>query len=470
MSRRVFDVVVVGGELCGLAAAALLAQAGKRVALIDDDDRFARVLGDRLCPIAPSLWRMPPQGPVAALFDGLGLKSDARRLLGDATALGVVDDDDLRCVVPVSEDARSREFGRCFGAPRGAVMAGALGAFDATSRAALFAELGTLHEDGWWFQARRARRRWQALGAVGRVDDVDASVQPLWGDGDALAPVLAQLRPFVQCRAEAAPRGLAGFVAATQLCAGVPTAFPLGARPALHDLLRRFVLQHGGEAFADRVEAVSVDGPRVLGLTTASQRLEIAPRVVVDATVGRDLARRLPISRRQARLLAQQARVVDAGGASAVRWLLPVQALPRGMPTTVLVLGEGAPPVLVAVSPGALVADAGKTTQLDDRLACVTAVATTLDVGLITAVLERLLPFASASIRAHDVVDARGFHGPLSILDSQHPLGGRRPRTPFSNLVRAGRDLAPAYGIDGELLTARSVVAIVDQSFPPPPK
>ena len=44
----VFDVVVVGGELCGLAAAALLAHAGKRVALVDEDERVARLLGDRL--------------------------------------------------------------------------------------------------------------------------------------------------------------------------------------------------------------------------------------------------------------------------------------------------------------------------------------------------------------------------------------------------------------------------------------
>jgi phytoene dehydrogenase-like protein len=470
MSRRVFDVVVVGGELCGLAAAALLAHAGKRVALIDEDDRVARVLGDRLCPVAPSLWRMPQQGPVAAVFEGLGLKADARRLLGDTTGLGVVDDDDLRCVVPTGEEARVRELSRCFGATRGAALAAKLDAFDGGARAALVAELATLHEDGWWFEARRARRRVAALGDAGRLEGVDDGVRALWGDGDALAPVVGQLRHFVQCRADADVRGLAGFVAASQLCAGVPTAVPLGARPALHDLLRHFVLHHGGEAIADRVESFAVDGSRVTTLTTTAQRLEILPRVVIDATVTRDLATRLPPSRRQAKLLAQQGRVTDAGAALAVRWLLPARALPRGMPPTLLVLAEGGPPVLVAVSPGALPADAGKTTHLDDRLVCVAATATTPDTDLLSDVLRRVLPFADDAVRARDVVDARGFHGPYTAAEAPHHLGGRRPRTPFKNLMRAGRDLAPHFGIDGEIVAARSVVALVDRALPPPPK
>jgi hypothetical protein len=470
MSRRVFDVVVVGGELCGLAAAALLSHAGKRVALVDEDDRVARVLGDRLCPLSPSLWRMPQQGPVATLFEGLGLKSDARRLLGDTVGLGVVDDDDLRCVVPVGDDARVRELSRCFGETRGAALAAALGAFDGGARAALLAELATLHEDGWWFEARRARRRVQALGAAGSIDGVDDGVRSLCGDGDALAPVVAQLRPFVQARADGDGRGLGGFVAAAQLCAGVPASVPLGARPAVHELLRNVVLHHGGEAIADRVETVTLDGARIGALTTADQRLEILPRVVIDATVRRDFAARVPASRRKAKLVAQQERVVEQGSATSVRWLLPVRALPRGMPPTLLVLAEGGPPVLVALYAGTLASDVGKSTVLDDQLICLVATATTPDDRVITATLQRLVPFADDAIRARDVVDARGFHGPLTVKDPQHHLAGRRPRTPFSNLVRAGRDLAPAFGVDGELVSARSVVALVERALPPAPQ
>ena len=57
-------------------------------------------------------------------------------------------------------------------------------------------------------------------------------------------------------------------------------------------------------------------------------------------------------------------------------------------------------------------------------------------------------------------------HGGFVVKDSEHALGGRRPRTAWANLVRAGRDLAPAWGIDGELVAARSVVAVVEQGLP----
>jgi hypothetical protein len=488
MSRRVFDVVVVGGELCGLAAAALLAHAGKRVALIDDGDALVRPLGDRLVPLAPTLWRMPAAGPVATLFETLGLKADARRLFGDAVGLGVVDDDDLRCVVPVGEDARVRELGRCFGAARGGTLAAALGGFDGNRRAPLLAEAATLHEDGWWWQARRARRRVAALGDIGHLDGADEQVSALWGDGSGLAPVLAQLRPFVQARGASNDRGLSAYLAATQLVAGVTATLPLGARPALHELLRNVVLSHGGEVIADRVDRVVVDGRRVAALSTSAQRTEIVPRAVVDATHARDLVTRLPASRRQAKLLAQQARVVDEGHGVAVRWLLPATHLPRGMPPTLLVLGEGGPPVLVAVHAGTgnvtsgadarpgdtrpgdtRPGDAGKGAARDERLLAVLAASPTREPDVPAATLERLLPFARPAVRASDVVDVRHLLGPLAVKEPLHPLGGRRPRTPFVNLVRAGRDLVPPLGIDGELIAARSVVALVERALPPPP-
>jgi hypothetical protein len=474
MSRRVFDVVVVGGELCGLAAAALLAHAGKRVALIDEGEALVRPLGDRLAPLAPTLWRMPAAGPVATLFETLGLKADARRLFGDAVGLGVVDDDDLRCVIPVGEDARVRELGRCFGAARGGALAAALGAFDGHRRAPLLAEAATLHEDGWWWPARRARRRVAALGPLGHLDGADEQVSALWGDGTGLAPVLAQLRPFVQARGASNDRGLSAYLAATQLVAGVAATLPLGARPALHELLRNVVLSHGGEVIADRIDRVVVDGRRVSALSTTTQRTEIVPRAVVDATHARDLVTRLPASRRQAKLLAQQARVVDDGHGVAVRWLLPATHLPRGMPPTLLVLGEGAPPVLVAVHAGtsasdASPGDAGKGAPRDERLLAVVAASPTRQPELPTATLERLLPFARPAVRASDVVDVRHLLGPLAVKEPLHPLGGRRPRTPFANLVRAGRDLVPPLGIDGELIAARSVVALVEGALPPPP-
>ena len=151
------DVAVVGGELCGLAAGALLALAGKKVVVVLDGDVVARPLGDRMCPLAPSLWKLPAAGPAAGLFDALALKADARRLLGEPVGLGVVDDPDLRCVLPAADEALLRELSRVFGAERGKQLQKALVAVDVGARSAAYAELAALHEDGWFFEARRAR-------------------------------------------------------------------------------------------------------------------------------------------------------------------------------------------------------------------------------------------------------------------------------------------------------------------------
>jgi 2-polyprenyl-6-methoxyphenol hydroxylase-like FAD-dependent oxidoreductase len=470
MSRRVFDVVVVGGELSGLAAAALLAHAGKRVALVEEGTPLVSLLGDRLCPCAPSLWRMPPMGPVAAFFDALGLKSDARRIFGEPVGIGVVDDDDLRLVVPVADEARRRELGRCFGGVQGQALADALVRFDPHARDAFVGEAASLHEDGWWFEARRARRRVEALGPRGRLDDDDDDVRELWGTGDGLAPVLGQLQPFLQSRQSTGVRGFAAFQSAVQLAAGVSVSLPLGPRPALHDLLRRFVLQHGGESLADRVDTVTTEGARVALLVTAEQRWELAAQVVIDATGARDLSTRMQASRRQSKLVAQQDRVPETARACAVRWLLPLQALPRGMPPVLVDLAGGQEPILVAVYAGAPPAGAGKSSAMNDRLVAVVAAAATEDPQRVAATLERLMPFARPRVHSSDVVDATPFHGRYGVRDAQHPLGGRRPRTPFRNLFRAGRDLVPALGIDGELLAARSVATLVERALPPPQK
>ncbi len=469
------DVAVVGGELCGLAAAALLSLGGKKVVVIDDGEVVARPLGDRLAPLAPSLWKLPAAGPAAGLFDALALKADARRMLGEPLGLGVVDDPDLRCVLPGNDDALVRELSRCFGAERGRGLQKSLAAVDVARRHAVFTELASLHEDGIFFEARRARGRVKALGKAADIDGADDGCVALRGDGSGLWPVLEQLRPFVQSRAgSTAPAdgeaGLAAVVAASVVVGGIPAGGALGPRAVLRELLMGFVRHHKGDVVHERVDSVDVEGKRVTGLRMVNKKAdEIVATVVIDATAGRDFSDRLPASKLREKLLAQQGRVVVGGKTTSVRWLLPVRVLPRGMPPLLLLLGQAPhPPVLIGLSGGAPLGDAGKGSHLDEQLLCLVATAPTDDAGFIEERLTALLPFAREHVRTRDVVDASGVHGSLVVKDSEHPLGGRRPRTAWKNLVRAGRDLAPAFGIDGELVAARSVVAVVEQSLPKP--
>jgi hypothetical protein len=78
------------------------------------------------------------------------------------------------------------------------------------------------------------------------------------------------------------------------------------------------------------------------------------------------------------------------------------------------------------------------------------------------------MPFSRDVARARDLVigdAARAVLPQWQVVESEHPLGGRRPMTPFSNLLRAGRDLVPAFGLDGELAAARAVVAAAEHAL-----
>lgn len=472
VSRVSVDVAVIGRELCGLAAGALCAAAGRRVMIIDDGESLGRPLGDRLAPVAPSLWRIPNAGPVSQILDDLRLKADARRVLGDAVGVGVVDDPDLRCVFPVADDARSRELQRALG-DDGKALAARMAKLEAGRRHPALNELGTLHEDGWFFQARRARRRAAALGDAARADAKDPDVAAVAAGAFGLTPVLQQLQGFVQWTARPEVGGLAASIALEQLQLGTLLgggAAALGPRAGLVDLFERFITSHGGEVVADRVSAVDCAGKVVTAIRTDKKKHEVVPVAVIDATGARDLTDRLPSGRAREKLLAQQGRVVVASPAVSVRWLMPVRVLPRGMPPLALVLdGEGVP-VVVAISGGSALADTGKGSHLDEQLVCVVATAHSKDSGRVEAVLNTLMPFAKDAWRAQDVVDASATCPAYDVKESEHPFGGRRPRTAFKNLFRAGRDLAPAWGTDGEVAAAKSVYALVDQRFPKQPK
>lgn len=472
MSRLSCDVMIVGTELCGLVAGALIAQqqSGRRVVVVDDGDPLLGLpLGDRFAPPMPSLLRLPSHGTASQVLETLGLRQDARRALAEPGGLGVVDDPDIRMIVPVDAEARARELSRVFAADEGARTATRLHDVAAESIAPVIDEAAFLHEDG-FFEKRRARKRLEALGGAARLEqDEDAAAF----DALALGVALAQLLPFVQGRPDAAPRGLAGHLAALQLQAGAHAGAKggLGPRAALADMMLDIIRRHRGEVLKERVEEVFADGKHITGVKITGAN-DYTARVLIDATSRRDLTRRLPEGRRRDKLLEAEQRVIPAGDAAAARWLLPIAALPRGMPPLLLTLRP--PPahgVLLGLYAGAPLKEGHKTTGLDETSVAVVAGAW-CEAGAsertaqeLDAWLDRLMPFARDVARTRDLVvgePARAALSPWQVVDSEHLLGGRRPMTPYANLLRAGRDLVPALGVDGELTAARAVVAAAE--------
>lgn len=472
MSRLSCDVMIVGTELCGLVAGALIAQqhSGRRVVVVDDGDPLLGLpLGDRFAPPMPSLLRLPSHGTASQVLEVLGLRQDARRALADPGGLGLVDDPDIRMIVPVDGDARARELARVFAADEGARTATRLHDVSGERTAPLMDEAALLHEDG-FFEKRRARKRLEALGGLSRLDEDE--------DGMAFASLslgvaLGQLLPFVQGSAIATARGLAGHLAALQVQAGAHAGARggLGPRAALADMMLDIIRRHRGEVLKERVEEVLADGKHLTGVKITGAN-DYSARVVIDATSRRDLTRRLPDARRKDKLLEAEQRVVPAGEAAAARWLLPLAALPRGLPP--LLLGLRPPPVggvLCGLYAGAPLREGHKTTGLDDTCVAVVAGAA-CEAGAsertaqdLNGWLDRLLPFARDVARTRDLVVGEAARAALSqwkVDDTEHLLGGRRPMTPYANLLRAGRDLVPGLGVDGELAAARAVVAAAE--------
>lgn len=506
MSRLGCDVLVVGSELCGLTAAALIAQhtPGIRVVVVDDNDPSLTLpLGDRFVPTAPSVLRLAThtgpapgattlvptaatptvQSPVAVLLDSLGVKQDARRLLGEPGGLGIIDDPDIRMIVPVDAEARVRELTRVFGPDEGARTAVKIQELLADARAGLFTEAGLIHEDG-FFEKRRQRKRLEALGATGTYDDDDPAALTL--AALSLGVAGAQLLPFVQSRpalaapsgaaGAATPRGLAGLLAGLQLQAGAHGASKggVGPRGALADLLADVIRRHRGEILKGKVEAIEADGKNIT-LVKVTGANDYAARVVIDATSRRDLTPRLPEGRRKGKLLEMEKHVLRAGDAAIVRWLVPASSLPRGLPPVGLILREPSDNgggILFGLYGGAPLKEGQKNARVDESLVAIVA-GTVCPEGRseaaaasVEAALDALLPFAKQKVKSRDVitgVNARAALPQWAVVESEHPVLGRRPQTSFANLLRAGRDLVPGLGVEGELVAARAVVAVAEQ-------
>jgi phytoene dehydrogenase-like protein len=467
MSMMHADVAVIGSELCGLAAGALLAHSHLRVTVILDDERDSLPLGERLVPRVPTLWRTPSSGPAAKLIEELGLKQEIRRALGEPVGIGLIDDPEIRMLVDIEPTRRERELKRVFG-DAGAGVASALAGLTLDNRDALLMEATHQHEDG-FFAKRREKRRLEEMGAAVDPSSTDQAVTAALDT--PLNPALPYLLPFVQS-ADAAPiESLGGYLSLCALLAGtvVEAENGLGLRNTLMGLFHRVIQGHGGDVVEGAaVERVEGSGKK-LTLVKTSGPNDYQVKVVIDGTEGRTLTDRLPDSRARAKTKALEDSVPPVSGAAIVRWLLPRDYVPRGLPPRALVLPEeaGAPGGgLLALFEELPNLEGRRVKGDDDLVAAVIAHWSRHEADAATADalerrLEQLFPFARDHIVARDrSVGADAWRAlPTYQVEasSEHPLGGRRPRTGYANLFRAGRDLVPRLGLAGELAAARSV-------------
>jgi hypothetical protein len=474
-SARVYDAIVLGPSLGGAFAAALLARRGLRVLWAEHGGPGAAYAHEGFLFPTRAVPLPPPRAlpPLEEALRELGLTTQVSRALRPLTPA-------LQLVLPRHrldlplDDARrlaeaTREFGRA-----GAHLA------------QVVKQLGAAHADTDGFvrspealppssllerwRVRRAVKKWPSL-----------LLPSILRDTEPAEHLLSRATPFLIYQDGAGP--LAVQRSLGQLLAG-PQRYP-GGLPGLQELLRHRFEELGGTLLpldalqGSGVQALSVEGGRPVGLDVRGSEATHRATFLLSTLDDVELLPLVPESLRTAKAAALKP-AAATHAVLAVHWVLPTSALPEGLGE--LVLADDAQGV------GAFLVQVGPVRRPDARgeeagVRLVTAaavVAADVERGLveghaarIEAALERLLPFARAQRLGRSVPQLDAPRRAPGLL--LHPLWPRQPKaaweglglpptTPWPPLVRAGREVCPGLGLEGELLAALGAVGRVQQA------
>jgi phytoene dehydrogenase-like protein len=474
--RQHYDVVVLGSQLGGLTAAALLAKRGHRVLVVDHDGLGDGYLdGGYTLPYAPAL--LPPLKSLPAAESAFGE-------LGMLTELGraaTPHDPELQLLLSghrfdLSRDpvTRTRELTREFGDARMAesVWSGLVAASELADP--FFKSPLPFPADG-FMEGWQEKRRIRADAALQKAVDAPAPA------GHPLAAIARELAAFVSYR-DGEPltglpisRALALWLRGPQRIAG--------GREGIRALLHKRIKELGGDILGTErgniAEELEVDGARVTGVKLVGGDATYVGRAVISATDAGALRRLVPPQARKKKLAEQLDAVRLKRFMLVVNLVVPEAQLPLGLaPLGVLATDDDLLGLLVyEVTPAQKVGAKG---PAEDRVLTVGALvpAQARELGeehleLLAARIRdamlAVLPFAQPRLYSVPLLTKSTARGsrlvshPLFEIDEQSTLGvtGLSAQTPLKNLFLASREVLPGLGLEGELLTALNVAARV---------
>ncbi len=482
-TQRTYDVCVIGSQLGGALAGALLARRGYRVLHVDHDGvRASYQDGGYLLPQAPALLVSPRLFPAAEVALGeLGLVTDVARALEPCSP-------DLQLLLPrhrvdLGHDVARRvsELKREWpgDAERLEQAFGDLARlFDAATP--FLRSLPPLPPAG--FGDRRALSKAMRARPAG----------PAQVGGDALAPFRGvEDHPLVAAlgiaqRFLAYLEGEASPLARTRLLGGVLRGSHRIAtgHEGLRDVIRRKIAESrgevlGGEGAPAVVERLEVEGGKVNAVRLAGSPNAWVARVFIAATDAPAMLRLLPEAEAHGKTAALLESVRPRRQLLAINLVVSAAALPPALGDSVLAVRDpaGSDAVENAVFIQVLPArrDKGKGASEvvpDERLVCAAGfVPATVraggDTGLETLgrqirdavadaipFFERHLVLESmpAMAAAQAPRGSRLLPHPLYEVDLEQALGisGLPCRSPYRNLLFAGREVVPGLGLEGE--------------------
>jgi hypothetical protein len=473
-SARVYDAIILGPTLGGAFAAALLARRGLRVLWAEHGAPAVAYAHQGFHWPTTALPFPSPRAlpPFEDALTELGLTTQVFRLLRPVVPALQLVLPRHRLDLPLDDARRLAECRREFGR-------------DGTHVADVVKQLGAAHAatDGFlrspealpaaglWarWRLRRALKAWPALTSPSGLKDTEPAEH-----------LLARATSFLIY--QEGPGPLAIQRSLSQLLAG-PQRFP-GGWAGLYEMVRHRFEELGGTllpaegASGAAVQSLTFEGGRPVGLDVRGSEATHRAAFVLCVLDEGALLPLLPEEVRAKASLLQPAPAAQA--VLAVHWVLPSSALPQGLGELVLaddVQGVGA--LLVQVGP-ARRQDA-RTDEAGARLVTATAIVPPdVEAALVQGhvarledALGRLLPFARGHLLARSVPQLDAPRRVPGVL--LHPLWPRAPKaawegqglsplTAWTALLRAGREVCPGLGLEGELLAALGAAARVQRA------
>lgn len=481
-TRHLYDVIVVGGQLGGSIAAALLAKRGYRVLLVEHDGiGQGYEHGGYLLPyaplVAPSLKAMPVFDEVLA---ELGLHTTVQRALKPHAP-------DLQLVSPghrldlyQDEARRLAELSRELGESAQQANAALLSTSTQHERSDAFFKLQPNLPPQGLFESFALKRQIAQHPGLAEPPALSGAPPP-W-------PLLSGLLPFLTFvhepkEALAQTRPLSQSLLASN-------RFP-GGREGLRELFTRKLNDLGGDHLSREsgessvAEELVFEGSKLVGVQLLRSEHVYRCSCLVAATDAGALRRLVP-DKKNHRGLAEMLDLIEPRRfLFAVNWVLPQEALPRGMGDLVLYdTGDELSPLLIQVQQARRLGS--KTEESGERVVCAGAFvpSTARELGeehlqsvaaRISSSLESLLPFArrQARLESAPYLDASGVRGsrllphPLYEVAAEGFLGvtGLPQRTSVKNLFLASREVLPGLGLEGEIIAGARAARLVQESL-----
>ncbi len=469
--RRAYDVCVIGSQLGGVAAGAILARRGYRVLHVDPDGHGTGYEdGGWRIPWGPAIVPALRALPAAeAVLVELGLATDAPRLLEPARPCLQVLLPRHRVDLPAARAERSAELRREWPADFArldAALAAARAAFDAEQPfLASFPPLPPRGLGERW-RLHRARKLSPSGGGGGTAPLTDLGDHPLAVALRAAWPFLAFLD------GPPPPLGLTRVLGGTLQGA----LRPGGGDAAVAALLRRRIADSrgellGGEGEPALVSGLEVERGRATTLMVKGGEARYAARAFVFAGDVSALGTLVGNPDRFGKWLEPAA---PARRLQSLAWVVRGDALPPPLGDVALVVPADGIPVLLQALPALRAGPKGHDASPTERI--LLAATPTRGPGTVDAeaaarlrrTVAEFLPFLDqATLHTSDPGTRPGafaFHPLLAERpDRTLGVGGVSTASPIGNLFLAGREVLPGLGTEGQFHSAWQAAAAVER-------